>query len=87
MVSSTTSIPILHVWLTHRYHSAYDLFVRRYNQFHSRSVDAQISFCWFVGLDGCWNTDILLLCHMFGMSDYTWELQQVQQQLLQVCTL
>lgn len=35
-----------------------------------------------IGLDGCWNSDILFLRHMLGMSNHTWELQQVQQQLL-----
>lgn len=45
-------------------------------------------FCFLlVGLDGCRNPNILFVRHMFGLPDYTGELQQVQQQLLQVSFL
>lgn len=36
------------------------------------------------GLGGCWHADLLLLCHLPGLSDGAGELQQLQQQLLQV---
>ena len=39
----------------------------------------------FKGLARCGNTDILLLCDCIGSYDSFGELQQVQQQLLQVC--
>ena len=38
----------------------------------------------FVGVDGRWNPDLLLLRHLSGFSDGSRKLQQVQQQLLQV---
>lgn len=42
------------------------------------------TFC-FLGMDGCWYPDLLLLCHLFGVSDSVGKLQPIQQQLLQVC--
>lgn len=38
----------------------------------------------FLGMDGCRDSDLLLLCHLSGSYDITGELQQVQIQLLQV---
>lgn len=38
----------------------------------------------FLGMDGCRDSDLLLVCHLSGVSDCPGELQQVQQQLLQV---
>lgn len=36
-------------------------------------------------MDGCWHPDLFLLCHLFGFPDSFGKLQQIQQQLLQVC--
>lgn len=78
--SSTTCTPILHDSLTHRYHRAHIPAFR--GLFYSRN---SIIICpWLIGLDGRWDANILFLCSMSGMPDYTWKLQQVQQQLLQV---
>lgn len=41
-------------------------------------------FYLFAGLDWCWNPNLFLIRNLFGLLDYTWQLQRLQEQLLQV---
>lgn len=50
-------------------------------------IELYFSFFFFfflLGLDWCWNPNFLLLCCMSGLPDYAWQLQRLQEQLLQV---
>lgn len=47
---------------------------------------ALFTFHYASGMDGCWDSDLLLLCHLPGLPHRAGKLQQIQQQLLQVKT-
>lgn len=38
----------------------------------------------FSGVDGCWHSDLLLICNQPWVPNLSWKLQHIQQRLLQV---